>query len=79
VITNLKSALPPVPDASNGNGEDCEKYFDLDTFAEMWLPPKLMALTKDVNRRLCEHVEVIVGRDGCFLCWDERNAEMRRL
>jgi hypothetical protein len=58
------------------NGDDCEKRFDLDGFEETALPPKLMALTKSVNRQSCENVEVVIGRNGCFLCWDERHPEM---
>jgi hypothetical protein len=76
MITNLKTPAPPARDARDNSGDDREKRFELDGFGETALPPKLMALTKSVNRQLCENVEVIVGRDGCFLYWDERHPEM---
>jgi len=74
--TNLKTPVPPVRDARDHSCDDRESRFELDGFDETALPPKLMALTKSVNRQLCENVEVVIGRNGCFLCWDERHAEM---
>jgi len=74
--TILKTPVPPVPDAREDSGDDRESRFELDCFEETALPPKLAALTKCVNRQLCENVEVILGRDGCFLCWNERHPEM---
>src|SRR5262249_11194054 len=76
MIGNLKTTVPPVRDARDDTGDDREKRIEIDGFEETALPPKLMALTKSVNRQLCENVEVILGRDGCFLYWDERHPEM---
>jgi len=35
-----------------------------------------MALTKSINRQLCENVKVVMGRHGCFLQWEERHREL---
>src|SRR5262249_61484007 len=67
---------PAVPDGRRDSGDERERTFEYDGFEQTALPPKLMALTKSVNRQLCENVEVILGRDGCFLYWDERHPEM---
>jgi hypothetical protein len=65
-----------VCDTRDEGGDDRKERFELDGFEETELTPKLKVLTKRVNRQLCENVEVVVGRDGCFLLWDERHPEM---
>jgi hypothetical protein len=75
--TNLNNPVPPVCEIhGDEGGDDREERFTLDAFEQTALPPKLMVLTKRVDRQLCENVEVVVRRNSCFLCWDVRHREM---
>jgi hypothetical protein len=77
MITNLKTPPPPTQndDDSDEGDERPSVSFDLDSFEEMVLPPKLKKLTQCVIRSRCEGVCICKFRDGWFLLWDERHAE----
>jgi hypothetical protein len=76
MITDLKTPVPPPSDIDNDGGDDAEESFYLDAFGEMTLTPKLMELTKEVNRDSCENASVIKTRTGrFFLVWEERHPE----
>jgi hypothetical protein len=76
-MTNEKTPIPPASDIDNDDdGDDAEESFHLDAFAETALTPKLMELTKEVNRDSCENAAIIKTRAGrFFLVWEERHPE----
>ena len=76
MFTTLKTPAPPTTGNDNEEGERPSASFELDYFEREALPPKLMELTRTVDRSLCENVHVSEFRDGWFLLWDERHPEM---
>jgi hypothetical protein len=76
MTTDLKTPVPPPSDIENNGGDDTEESFYLDAFGETALTPKLMELTKEVNRDSCENAAIIKTRAGrFFLVWEVRHPE----
>jgi hypothetical protein len=76
MTTNLKYPDPPQSDTDKDGGDGGEQSFYLDAFAKTALTPKLMELTKEVNRDSCENAAIIKTRAGrFFLLWEERHPE----
>src|SRR5215475_13945477 len=74
--TTLRTpTLPPI-DARDDDGSDRDEWFELELFAETALPPKLMELTKCVDRNRCENVQILHDNEGWSLVWDERHPEL---
>jgi hypothetical protein len=59
MTTDLKTPVPPPSDIDNDGGDDAEESFYLDGFGETALTPKLMELTKEVNRDSCENAAIL--------------------
>lgn len=76
MFTTLKTpTLPPI-DSREDNGSNRPEWFRLEAFGETALPPKLMELTKSVNRKRCEDVQILHDEEGWFLVWNERHPEL---
>jgi hypothetical protein len=67
--------LPPIITRED-NGSNRPECFGLEAFEETALPPKLMKLTKSVNRKRCEDVQILHDEEGWFLVWNERHPEL---
>ena len=76
MITTVKTpTLPPVSTRED-DGSNRPEWFRLEAFEESALPPKLMQLTKSVNRKRCEDLQVLHDEEGWFLLWNERHPEL---
>jgi len=66
MTTNLKNPGPPPSDIDKDDGDGGEQSFYLGAFAETALTPKLMELTREVNRDSCDNAAIIKTRAGRF-------------
>jgi hypothetical protein len=78
MMTNLETPIPPENAIDSGDhGDSPEKSWPIEYFEEHALTPALKEVIKDVNRALCENVQVIKFADGRFcLVWEELHPEM---